>query len=112
FLEECLKSILEQSFANFEVFLVDDDSPDPKDHVICQKFAQADPRFKYIHLEKNAGPGGARNFGIRNSTAPYIVFVDSDDILEPIALETFAEKTKASDWDVLIFSYRSIDEES
>lgn len=81
YLTRCVESILNQSFADLEVILVDDGSPDncPR---ICDAYAKVDKRVRVIHKD-NAGVSSARNKGIDASEGKYIAFVDSDDWLEP-----------------------------
>lgn len=80
FLDCCIKSVLEQTYKNIELILVDDGSTDSS-CLICQKYASTDNRIKYIFKE-NGGPGSARNVGIENSTGDFIAFVDCDDWVE------------------------------
>lgn len=78
---KCVESIINQTYKNLEIILVDDRSPDncPK---ICDEYAQADKRIKVIHKE-NGGLSDARNAGIKVAGGEYISFVDSDDYIEP-----------------------------
>ncbi|MGO5130140.1 glycosyltransferase family 2 protein [Mitsuokella jalaludinii] len=80
YLSECLDSIIEQTYKNIEIIIVDDGSPDlcPK---ICDNYAVKDYRIKVIHQD-NQGLSGARNIGIQHATGDYVVFVDSDDKLK------------------------------
>jgi glycosyltransferase involved in cell wall biosynthesis len=84
FIGESIQSVLDQTFPDFELVVVDDGSMDNTSEVI-RKFQ--DPRITYI-LQENSGPAAARNAGIRASSGEYIAFLDSDDIL----LETTFEK--------------------
>ncbi len=77
FLRRCLRSIQNQSFTDFEVLMIDDDSPDSS-AAIAKEFAKADKRFKYFHKE-NGGLSDARNYGIDRVKGEYISFIDSDD---------------------------------
>lgn len=79
-ISRCVRSILDQTYTNTEIILVDDGSPDSSGK-ICDEFAINDKRVKVIH-QKNAGVSVARNIGIENATGTYIQFVDSDDYLE------------------------------
>ena len=79
YLEVCIRSILNQTFKDIEIILIDDGSPD-KCPAICDEYAKKDQRIKVIH-QKNAGVAVARNEGIRNANGEYITFVDSDDYL-------------------------------
>lgn len=78
-LERCIKSILNQTFTNFELILVDDGSPDNCGN-ICNQYKRQDKRVKVIHKE-NGGLSDARNAGLNIATGKYIGFVDSDDII-------------------------------
>lgn len=77
YLERCLLSVLSQSFASYEVILVDDGSTDSSLN-ICNAFASQDSRIRVLH-QNNAGVSSARNLGIENAKAPWVAFVDSDD---------------------------------
>lgn len=76
---KCIDSILEQSFTDFELILVDDGSKD-KSGAICDEYAKRDSRIKVIHQE-NTGLSGARNAGIRDAKGEWILFIDSDDYI-------------------------------
>lgn len=80
YVEQCLHSVVGQSYENLEIIIVNDGSTD-KSWDICEKFASIDSRIKLIH-QINGGVSVARNTGIENSTGNYITFVDSDDWLE------------------------------
>lgn len=80
YIEKCVNSILEQSFSDFEILLVDDGSKDntPK---ICDDLAMKDSRITVIHKE-NGGLSDARNFGMNKSKGKYFAFVDGDDVVD------------------------------
>lgn len=77
YLERCVKSIINQSYKNIEIILVDDGSPDQCGE-ICENYAKKDKRIKVLHKE-NGGLSDARNHGVDHSEGKYITFVDSDD---------------------------------
>lgn len=83
YLDRCILSIVNQTYCNLEILLIDDGSPDncPK---MCDAWAQKDSRIRVVH-KQNEGLGMARNTGIENANGEYICFVDSDDY---IALDT------------------------
>lgn len=81
YLPQCINSILAQTFTNFELILVDDGSTDGSGR-ICDSFTNKDCRIKVIH-KANAGVSAARNTGIQAASGKYIIFVDSDDYVEP-----------------------------
>lgn len=85
YLRGCVDSVLNQSFPDFELILVDDGSPD-NCGAICDEYAARDPRIRVVHQE-NGGLSAARNNGVKHSRGPYVTFVDSDDMLHPQALE-------------------------
>lgn len=77
YLDRCVKSILKQTFINFELILVDDGSPD-RCPELCDAWSRRDPRIRVIHKE-NGGLSSARNAGLKEACGSYIGFVDSDD---------------------------------
>jgi glycosyltransferase involved in cell wall biosynthesis len=85
YLRRCVDSILVQTYKNFELFLVDDGSPDDCGK-ICDEYASKDARIKVIH-QKNQGQAAARNHAAKIATGEFIAFVDSDDYIEPDYLE-------------------------
>ena len=96
YLRKCIDSILEQTFTDFELFIVDDGSPD-NCGIIADEYEKKDVRVHVIHKE-NGGAPSARNAGIENASGEYFYFPDSDDWLEPGYLRELydiAEKTKA-----------------
>lgn len=86
YVHECVGSIVAQTYSNLEIILVDDGSPDSCPQ-ICDSLAESDARIKVIH-KKNGGLGFARNSGLDIATGEYVVFVDSDDYLADVAIET------------------------
>lgn len=90
YLAECIESLLEQTYQNFELILIDDCSPD-RSGIVCDQFAEKDPRIRVIHKEKNEGLSAARNTGVQMATGSYMCFVDSDDILMPDFLRILYE---------------------
>lgn len=94
FLGDCITSIINQKFCDFEVILVDDGSPDncPR---LCDEWAAKDKRIKVIH-KANGGLSDARNCGIDAATGDYVWFVDSDDVITPNALINISEFIKTN----------------
>lgn len=84
FLNDCVRSILNQTFVDFELIMVDDGSTD-KSLELCQEWSTKDKRIKVYH-QNNLGPSAARNSGIRIANGQWIVFVDSDDKVLPTYL--------------------------
>ena len=85
YIHKCLDSVLNQTFTDFEVVIVDDGSPD-NCPAICDEYAAKDERIKVIH-KKNGGVSAARNDGIKAASGKWAYFVDSDDWLEPDSAE-------------------------
>lgn len=81
YISKCLNDILEQTYYNFEVILVDDGSTD-NSYQICKKFCEFDSRIKVI-TQKNSGVSKARNTGLKTAKGKYICFMDSDDRVDP-----------------------------
>lgn len=89
YLKECIDSILNQTYLDFEAIFIDDGSTDNSIDII-KLFAENDSRIRFLS-QKNAGPSCARNNGIRNANGEYIVFVDSDDIIDNNYLMEFVK---------------------
>lgn len=85
YLDRCVQSVVNQTYKNLEIILVDDGSPD-NCPAMCDAWAQKDSRIKVIHKE-NEGAGLARNTGIDNASGEYICFFDSDDYVVPELVE-------------------------
>lgn len=86
YIHKCVDSILNQTFNDFELILVDDGSPD-NCGAICDEYAQKDKRVRVIHKE-NGGLSDARNFGLKKAKGEYVSFIDSDDWL---ALDLYSD---------------------
>lgn len=86
YLERCVESIINQTYKNLEIILVDDGSPD-KCPEMCDEFARQDSRIKVVH-KKNGGLSDARNAGMAVASGEYISFIDSDDYVSPDFYET------------------------
>ena len=102
YLHRCVDSILSQSFADFELILVDDGSPD-NSGLICDEYASKDSRVKVIH-KANGGVSTARNVGIENAKGEWIAFIDADDYIE----QGFLSIPKDATEDLLIQNYKLI----
>ena len=86
FIGECIQSVIDQTYINWEMLIVDDASQDNSKEVISL-FSQNDKRIKTFFLEANIGAAAARNFAIRKTKGKYIAFLDSDDLWDPQKLE-------------------------
>lgn len=98
---QCVESVLEQTFADFELILIDDGSPDSCG-AICDEYAEKDSRVRVIHQE-NAGLGKARNVGMDQAVGKYLIFLDSDDYWLPATLETLYAEAERNQTQVLLF---------
>lgn len=106
-LARCLDSVLEQSFRDFEVIVVDDGSHDSSSS-LCDRYCMTDDRIRVIH-QANAGVSVARNAGIRNAQGTYLLFLDSDDALEEGALRSYEAASEEGTYDVIIGSLSVIE---
>lgn len=103
YINRCIDSILNQSFGNFEVILVDDGSTD-KTGEICDLYAEKDSRVRVIHKE-NGGGSAARKTGIDAAVGKYIMFIDSDDAYVEGALEKAHQTIVSEDVDIVQFGF-------
>ncbi len=107
YLEACIKSVLNQTFGDFELILVDDGSPD-RCPVICDEYAKKDSRIKVIH-QKNSGLAGARQSGIKIACGDYVLNLDSDDEIEPDTLGCAQKIISDTKCDIISFAYQWIE---
>jgi glycosyltransferase involved in cell wall biosynthesis len=101
YLSRCLDSIIAQTFTDFECILIDDCSPD-NCAAICDEYTEKDKRFKVTHKSQNEGLPKARRTGLDISSGEFVTHVDSDDWLEPLALEKLLNKQRETKADVVI----------
>ncbi|MDR2593980.1 MAG: glycosyltransferase [Fibromonadaceae bacterium] len=106
YLPRCLDSILAQTFVDFECILVDDDSPD-NCPAICDEYVSRDNRIVVIHRD-NKGVAVARDTGLKKAKGEFICFVDSDDWIEPRALELLHKKQQETNADIVLGSIKNI----
>ena len=79
YLDECITSVISQTYQNWEMLIVDDNSSDNSSTII-NSYSKNDDRIKPIFLKDNLGPASARNIAISKSKGKYLAFLDSDDI--------------------------------
>lgn len=109
YLDRCLKSILNQTYSNYEVIIVNDGSPDNSDNII-KSYEKEDKRFKG-YKKVNGGLSDARNYGLKYATGDYLIFIDADDYIENNYLEKVNDVLeKNKDIDVLKFKIKLVDE--
>ena len=104
YLEECIESIVNQTYKNIEIILIDDGSTD-KSGEICDKYSKKDSRVKTIHQE-NKGIGQARNVGLQYATGEYIGWVDSDDIISNNMYEVLLKNMIKEDAQISCCNYK------
>ena len=104
YLDDCLNSVVNQTYSNLEIILVDDGSKDGSSK-LCDKWASIDNRIKVIH-KTNAGLGEARNTGIENANGEYICFLDSDDFLDSNTIECSLD----TNYEIIYYGFKSVDE--
>ena len=109
-IRRCLDSILRQSYGQFFCVCVDDGSKD-NSAAIIEEFEKKDSRIKYLY-QQNAGPGAARNAGIREAIGEYIVFVDSDDTINCDYLSTLVSAIEKKKSDFCACGYSMVGKES
>ena len=104
YLTACIESVLNQTFSDFELILVDDGSPDncPK---ICDDYKEKDARIKVVH-KQNGGLASARRAGIKVAEGDYVFNLDSDDCIEEDTLECAYKIIKDTDCEIVSFSYK------
>lgn len=100
YLRKCIESIINQTYRNIEIILIDDGSPDSCGQ-ICDEYASKDNRIRVIH-QPNQGLSSARNEGLRHVSGSYITFVDSDDYIRKDFLYKLYQNIKKSDVDISI----------
>ena len=98
YLDRCVQSIVDQTYNNLEIILVDDGSPDSCP-AMCDAWAEKDSRVRVIHKE-NGGVASARNTGIENACGEYICFVDSDDWIDPPMIAELVSSAIKYDTDI------------
>ena len=106
YLEKCVNSIINQTYKNLEIILVDDGATDSSGNM-CDELAKSDNRIKVYHKE-NGGLSDARNYGVERATGDYIGFVDSDDYIDYEMYEKLYEAIKKENVDVTECSLRVI----
>jgi len=110
FISQTMESVLNQTYKNWEMIIVDDVSPDDS-NIIIEEYIKKDNRIKLIKLEKNSGPAVARNRAVEEAKGRYIAFLDADDLWMPEKLEkqiAFMDEKKCA---LSYTSYSTMDED-
>lgn len=108
YLKECLDSILNQNFSDFEVICIDDGSTDSSLEIL-NNYSKSDSRVKII-TQDNQGQGTARNRGLKEANGEFILFIDSDDFLNQNCLEELYQNAISNNSDMVVFKFNSYDE--
>ena len=103
YLKKCVESIVDQSYQNLEIILVDDGATDGTP-ALCDELAKTDKRIKVLH-KANGGLSDARNAGFTIAKGKYISFFDSDDWVEPDIIKTAYDKITADNSDLVVWGY-------
>lgn len=98
--EKCLVSIMNQTYQHLEILVIDDGSTDDSG-VICDRMAAEDSRIRVVH-QKNAGVSSARNKGLDICSGSYVLFVDSDDWIEPEMVELMVSAIEKTNTDLAV----------
>lgn len=106
FLKKCISSIINQSYTDLEIILVDDGSTD-NSGMICDSFREKDSRIRVIHKE-NGGVSAARNAGIAEASGEFICFVDSDDWLPNNSIEILVKRAYEDNSDFCVGAYKNV----
>ena len=110
-LDACVESILAQSYADFELLLIDDASPDHCPEM-CDAWAEKDPRIRALHPAKTGpGPSGARNAGLDAAKGQWLTMVDSDDTVAPDLLEKLLAGAERSGAELVLCNCRPVTED-
>lgn len=106
YLDRCINSIVNQTYRNLEILLIDDGSPDHCPE-ICDAWARKDNRIRVVH-KKNEGQGMARNTGIEHASGMYICFFDSDDYISQDAVAKAVDCLRKNDAELVVFGFHTV----
>ena len=105
YLRPCIDSIIQQTYINIEIILIDDGSTDASGR-ICDEYARFDKRIGVIHT-KNSGPAAARNMGIERSRGRFLFFLDADDFIKQTALQLLIDAYDQTKADIILSDFKS-----
>lgn len=109
YLEKCIESVLDQSYKNIELIIINDGSTDSSG-IICDHYAMKDRRVQVLHID-NVGVAGARNKGMDYAAGEYFCFLDSDDYIAPQMLERLQLLLKTYNADIAMSGYQSVSDD-
>lgn len=110
YIGRCMETVMGQSFRDYEVIVVDDETPDNSMKIV-EEYAERYPGQIHMIHQKNTRQGGARNRGVREAKGEYILFVDSDDYVSTDMLKIADEKLRQNPCDILVFQHMSVTED-
>lgn len=110
YLHDCINSILNQTFQDFEIICVDDCSTDSSLKIL-EDFSKKDDRVKIVRNKLNSSLGYSRNNGLKHAAGKYVLFLDSDDWLDLNTLEILYDIAEKESLDVLMFKIINFDDE-
>ena len=105
YIEDCIRSILMQTYSDWELLLIDNASVDDS-YEICKEFARRDDRIQVLHQHRNMGVSAARNLGIEKSRGEFVTFIDADDWVETDYLDRLSAIQKKKKADLVICEYQ------
>ena len=105
YLVKCIESLINQTYDNLEIILMDDGSTDASGE-ICDEYAKMDKRIKVVH-QKNQGLSVVRNNGIKMATGKYVILVDGDDFVERKYVERLFRQLDKNDADIAVCGYKT-----
>lgn len=109
YIEKCMESLISQSFLDYEIIVVDDESPDRSMDIVEAYRSREPEKIRVVH-QKNTRQGGARNHGVELALGEYLIFVDSDDYVSRGMLEILDRRLKETRCDILMFGSESVNE--
>lgn len=105
YIAECVNSVLNQTYENYEIIIVDDASEDDTLY-IAKELALQNDCIRIINNDENKGQGYSRNYALNIATGEYVIFLDSDDFLEPVTLEVVVKKIMKDKSDFVVFDWK------
>lgn len=110
YIDRCIKSLVDQTYRNLEILLIDDGSPDNSGD-ICERYADEDSRIRVIHKE-NGGLSDVRNVGLAQASGTYLMYVDGDDYVSPDFVKAAVSCAEEHTADVVFFDFEEIEEDT
>jgi len=110
YLKKCVDSILNQTFKDFEVILVDDGSTDDSGNICNEYASKYKDKIKVIHQQNSKGAGGPRNAGIEVAEGKYLLFIDGDDYISPNTIDSAYKAIMLHNADIVVFGMNMVDE--